>query len=86
MILDHLAAILLFSGPIFYIGLWMVVDPAGIAWFPELVVRVSRNLVQGLGGLTAEEVVEPEHDAISRRLRTALRIAGVALVLFAIVV
>ena len=30
MVLQHLAAILLFSGPIFYLGLWMAIDPAGI--------------------------------------------------------
>ena len=35
MVLDHIAAILVFSGPLFYIGLWMALDPAGIAWVPE---------------------------------------------------
>jgi hypothetical protein len=85
MVLDHLAAILLFSGPLLYLGLWMVLDPAGIAWLPEMIVRMFRKHVRSLGGFTAEDVVEPEHDAISRRLRTALRFAGVALLIFAIV-
>lgn len=84
MVLDHIAAVLLFSGPLFYIGLWMAVDPAGFARLPELVVRVSRSLVRSLGGLPSEEIVE--RAAISSRLRTALRFAGVALLLFAIVV
>jgi hypothetical protein len=85
MILDHLAAILLFSGPLFYIGLWMVVDPAGIARLPELLVRVFRNLIQTSGGVISEEIRESENAAISRRVRTVLRFAGVALLLIAIV-
>jgi hypothetical protein len=84
MVLDHIAAILLFSGPFFWVGLWMLIDPAGFARLPELVVRVSRNLVHTLGGLPSEEI--DEQAAISRRLRTGLRLAGVALLLFAIVV
>jgi len=86
MILDHLAAILFFSGPLFYVGLWMVVDPAGIARLPELVVRVFRNLIRNSGGLISEAVIESEHPAISGRVRTALRLAGAALLLIAIVV
>ena len=86
MILDHLAAIVLFSGPLLYIGLWMAVDPAGIVRLPESVVRVSRNLVRNLGGLPAQQIVEPGHAAISRRVRTTLRVAGVVLALFAIVI
>ena len=62
----------------------MLIDPAGFARLPELVVRVSRNLVHTLGGLPSEEI--DEQAAISRRLRTGLRLAGVALLLFAIVV
>jgi len=84
MVLKHVAAILLFSGPLLYVGLWMAIDPAGFAWLPELAVRVSGNLVQSLGGVPSEEIVEQA--AISRRLRSGLRFAGVALLLFAIVV
>ena len=83
MVLNHVAAILLFSGPLFYIGLWMAIDPASFARLPESVVRLSRNLFQGLGGLPSQEI--GERAANSSRLRTALRFAGVALVLFAIV-
>lgn len=86
MVLNHVAAVFLFSGPLLYIGLWMAVDPAGFARLPELVVRVSRNVVQSLGGLPSGEIVEPKHAAISRRLRTGLRFAGVALLLVAIVI
>ena len=85
MVLDHLAAILLFSGPLFYIGLWMVVDPTGIARLPELLVRVLTNLIQTSGGLRSEEIRESENSAISRPVRTALRFAGVALLLIAVV-
>lgn len=28
MVLEHIAAILLFSGPPFHVGSWMVIDPA----------------------------------------------------------
>jgi hypothetical protein len=84
MVLDHIAAILLFSGPVLYAGLWLVLDPAGIVGLAEFVVRVFRNLVRSLGGRPAEET--DERAAISRRLRTGLRLAGVALLLVAIVV
>jgi hypothetical protein len=84
MVRNHLAAILLFSGPLFYVGLWMVIDPAGVAWLPELLVRVSRNVVRTLSGVPSEEIVEPA--AVSCRLRIGLRLAGVGLLLFAIVV
>ena len=83
MVLDHIAAILTFSGPLFYIGLWMALDPAGIAWVPELIVRVFRNAVKGSGG---SDFVEPDQTAISHRLQRALRFAGVALLLLAIAV
>ena len=85
MLLNHIAAILLFSGPLFYMGLWMVIDPAGVAGLAELLVRVLRKVVQTLGGVRSERIVEPEYAEISRRLRTRLRCAGVALLLFAIV-
>ena len=84
MVLSHVAAILLFSGPLFYFGLWMAIDPAGIAGLIEFVVRVFRNLVRSLGGRPAEET--DERAANCRRLRTGLRIAGVALLLIASVI
>ena len=69
MVLDHIAAVLVFSGPLFYIGLWMALDPAGIAWVPELIVRVFRNAVKGSGGPASEDIVESEQTAISHRLQ-----------------
>lgn len=86
MVLNHVAAILLFSGPLFYVGLWMAIDPAGFARLPNLIVRVPRKLVQTLGGLPSEETVEPERPAISQRLQTGVRFAGVVLVLLAIAI
>lgn len=84
MILEHLAAILFFSGPVVYVGLWMVIDPAGIAWLAEFVMRVFRSVARSLSGQPSEIIVEQAY--VSRRLRTGLRLAGVALLLFAIVV
>jgi hypothetical protein len=57
MLLNHLAAILFFAGPLFYIGLWMAIDPAAL---------IPRRIAQ------------------PRRLRTAVRLAGILLLLFAI--
>jgi hypothetical protein len=76
MLLEHAAAILLFSGPLFYVGLWMAIDPAGFAWLPESALRVFRNPL-------SDEAIEQA--AVSRRVRTALRVVGVTLLLFAIV-
>ncbi len=75
MVLDHLAAIFLFSGPLFYLGLFMAVDPAGIPiltqWFRRLLTR---------------EMVDGRHPEVSPRLRRAVRLTGVALLLLAIVI
>ena len=84
MLLEHVAAILLFSGPLFYVGLWMAIDPAGFAWLPESALRGLKNLVQRFGRPVSDETIEQV--ALSRRVRTALRVVGVALLLFAIVV
>jgi hypothetical protein len=86
MVLDHLAAIFLFSGPLFYIGLLMAVDPAGIPTLYQWLLRVFRHFVQRFGGLPSEEIVEPEYTDISRRAWRVLRLAGLALLVFAIVV
>ncbi len=82
MILEHIAAILLFSGPLFYLGLWMAIDPVGFASLPQFLLRCSRMLVQTFGGPTSEPIVK--HAVISRRAQKVLRSAGVVLVLFAI--
>ena len=83
MVLNHLAAILLFSGPVFYIGLWMAVDPASAAKFPELLFRFSRRLIRNLAG-APDPVSKPKPAEISPKVRTALRFVGLALLLFAI--
>jgi hypothetical protein len=71
VLLNHLAAILLFAGPFFYIGLWMALDPSGLA---------------RLLALPLQRFVGDEHGPMSRRLRSSVRGVGVLLVLFAIVV
>jgi hypothetical protein len=55
MVLNHIAAIFFFSGPLFYIGLVMVVDPAGIAALPELFAHALRNFRRALGGQPAQK-------------------------------
>jgi hypothetical protein len=57
MVLNHIAAIFFFSGPLFYIGLVMVVDPAGIAVLPELFGHALRKLRRALGGHSAQKMV-----------------------------
>jgi hypothetical protein len=86
MVLNHIAAIFLFSGPVFYIGLLMAIDPAGIAGFFRWMLRFFRVLMERLGGLPSEAIVESENAEISRRLRTGLRVAGMALLVFGIVI
>jgi hypothetical protein len=70
VVLNHLAAILFFGGPLFYIGLWMVLDPAPLTGVVGFVVRTFR----------------PEQTEVSRRLKTGVRWAGVLLLLCAIAV
>jgi hypothetical protein len=83
MMLNHVATILVCSGPLLYAALWMVLDPAGIEWLIEFVVGVFRNSMRTAGRLPSREV---EQAAASRRLRARLRLAGVALLLVAIVI
>ena len=79
MVLNHIAAVVLFSGPLFWIGLWVAIDPAGVAALAESVVRGGRRMA-------GKSKTEPDHAENSRRLRMRLRAAGVALVLLAIIV
>ena len=65
MVLRHLAAIFIFSGPLFYVGLLMAVDPAGIPTLSQWLLRVSRNLVHRLTGLSSQDLVEPDDAEIS---------------------
>ena len=70
MVQNHLAVILFFEGPLFYIGLWMALDLAVFAGVLGFLVRVFH----------------PERTNISHGLRPRGRCAGVLLVLFAIAV
>ena len=85
MIVDHVAAMIFFGGPVFYIGLWMAVDPVGIVTLPEFLVGIIRRVVQCLAGIPRPPL-EPNQPEIPRRVRRALRCAGVALLLFAVVI
>lgn len=80
MVLNHIAAIFFFSGPLFYIGLLLVVDPAGVAALPDVLAHALRNFQSALSGLPAKKVVELEEAGTSHRLRRAVRLAGIALV------
>ena len=84
--LNHIAAVLFFSGPFFYIGLFMAVDPVGTARVSGWLVRVFRNLVRRLRGVPSQGIVESGHADVSRRLRRGLRFTGVALLLLAVVI
>jgi hypothetical protein len=68
-----------FAGPLFYIGLWMTVDPTGFARLASLLIRVFNDSVRRLG---VPEIRQAERAGISRKLRTGVRCAGLVLVLF----
>jgi hypothetical protein len=85
MVLNHLAAILLFSGPLFYIGLWMVVDPAGLASIPEVLLGNVRTIVQNIGGAGSPEIRQVGY-ADSRSVQRLVRFAGIALLIIAVAV
>jgi hypothetical protein len=78
MVLNHIAAIFLFSGPLFYIGLLAAVDPAGIAALLELLARALRTLRCALG-LPAQKADGPGQPHGSRQIRKIVRLAGLAL-------
>jgi hypothetical protein len=85
MVLEHLAAIFFLSGPLFYIGLFLAVDPAGIPTVYQWLLRVFRHFLHRLVGLPSE-MVQPVDTDVSRRVRRVFRFAGVALLFIAIVV
>jgi hypothetical protein len=70
MVLNHIAAIFFFSGPLFYIGLVIATFPSTIAWLPELIVPRS-----------GDHIVEPKENARYRRILRALRLAGFGFVM-----
>jgi hypothetical protein len=86
MLLNHLAAIFVFSGPLFYLGLWMAVDPGGILTLSLWALRAFRHLGYRFDGCVTQEILGSDHAETPRRLRRALRCVGVALLVFAIVI
>ena len=78
MVLNHLAAILLFSGPLFYAGLFLAACPERAARLPGLLARAFRKGPRTLGVAASAE--------IPAGLRWGLRAAGVTLVLLAIAI
>jgi len=80
MVLNHIAAILFFSGPLFYFDVLLVVDPARVAAIPQRLLRVLTKF------LRSEDIVASEHTQLPRPVWRALRAAGVALVPLAIVI
>ncbi len=82
MVLNHIAAVVLLSGPFFWIGLWMAIDPAGVAWFPELIARVFRKALRG-SVPASEAIVDAEDFVLSPGFRRGVRLAGIVLLLIA---
>jgi len=68
MLLNHLAAMLFFGGPLFYVGLWMLIDAAAIT---------------GAVSWVAPRFTAPRKE-IPKRVRIGIRFAGVLLLLLAI--
>jgi hypothetical protein len=86
VVLNHLAAILFFAGPLFYFGLWIAVDPDVFARPLELLVRGFGDRVRSLGEPLSLEIGHPKRADISRKIRLGVRFVGVVLVLLAIAV
>lgn len=85
MLLEHIAAIFFFSGPVFYIGLIMVIDPASIACIPELLYRALQRFHLPASGNHAQLYCpgpEKQANAIRKR-RCIVRRLGFVLVVFA---
>jgi hypothetical protein len=86
MFWEHVAAIIFFSGPIFYIGLLIVMFPTEIAKVPEWLAQAIRNFANALGGHPSPSpVAEPGPTGISRTTRKRLRLAGLAVLLIGLV-
>ena len=57
MVLNHIVAVLVFSGPLFWIGLgWRLIRQV---WNGDLLVRVPQRVVQKLSGSCAEKPFKP---------------------------
>jgi hypothetical protein len=86
VVLNHLAAMLFFAGPLFYVGIWMAVDPGGLVGLLDCIVRRFDGRAATSGGPVSQDIVERERAHISNRIRTGVRVAGVVLTLVAIAV
>jgi len=87
MVFRHLAAIFFFSGPLFYLGLLMAVDPAGLPTVIGWCCEVSMNFLKPFSGLPSSPgIAESSQALISGRLRRAVRWTGLVLLVLAIVI
>ena len=80
MVLNHIAALFFFSGPLFYLGLLLAIYPTGVATIPQWLFREVRRSVRT--DLTAA----PDYCALPRRFEKCMRAVGVVLLLIAIVI
>jgi len=71
VVLNHLAAILFFSGPLFYCGLWMAIAPEGLTKVVDFGIQAIRA--------PRSQAIE-----IPRSTRAVIRWVGITLVVFAI--
>ena len=86
MVWNHVAAVLVFSSPFLWMGLWMALDPAPFLWFAGILVPVFRPSLRAVTDTSAEGNRKAGHAVIGRKHRRTVRWAGVVLVLFAITI
>jgi len=85
MVFNHLAAVLLFSGPFLWLGLWAALDPALFIGLAGILVSVFRPSLRAVPEAAAEVDGKAEYTAIFRQHRRAVRVAGMILAFFAVV-
>jgi len=84
---EALVARLLFVGPLLYIGLSMAVEPAGFMTFLGMFARALRTFEQRLRGPGWQRwMFDPEPVDVSASGRNAVRITGMAIIAFAVLV
>lgn len=90
MLWDHAGALLArlcFSGPLLYIGLSMAIDPKGFVTLVEILSHTLRRFEQRLHGPDWKEPFrEPPSVNVTPQARITVRLTGVALAIFALVV
>jgi hypothetical protein len=72
-----------FCGPLLYIGLLMVIDPASFVRFAEMLSGVLRTFEQRFRGIQWGPFSEPASFRVSSRTRKGVRFAGLVLTLYA---